>query len=238
MKRRTLFPALVLTAAACLVGCASSGMSPREGPGRDVSAYLQATQASAVAVPAAGNAPAQRLPIVRPADLAVAQIGEVTPPDAMLAALADRPELFADVQGISGIAPPHDYRRPGSSQVGDHLDAMLATARDIGADYLVVYGGTIDQTQRGGPLSFFDLTIVGAFVVPSRKVEAEAKAMAMVLDARTGRPVATATATAEDTLYTPTVGSEGRGVEQMADLRDETLGDLTGRIVARFEAME
>ena len=79
---------------------------------------------------------------------------------------------------------------------------------------------------------------MGAFVVPSRKVEAEAKAMAMILDTRTGRPVATASASADDTLYTPSVGSNGRRVEQMAALRDETLKDLTGRFIRRFESME
>lgn len=235
--------AAVVGAAMLVGGCASSGLSPREQPGRDVSAYLRASQM--VGDGGAGltsyvqrNDEAGPARIIKPASVAVAQIGEVTPPDEMLRELEARPDLFHTVQAVSGMSDGARRHGDQAAAVKNHLESMRAFAADIGADYLLVYGGTVDASERGGPLGLLDLTIVGAFVVPSHKLEVEAKATAMLLDTRTGRPIATASSDAEASTISPSVGLRGRQIDQMQEARDETIDELTDRIISRFEQLE
>ncbi|MEM7809331.1 MAG: hypothetical protein AAF561_14570 [Planctomycetota bacterium] len=175
-----------------------------------------------------------------PASVVVAQVGEVAPPDAMLEALAAQTSLFDDVQGVSGVAPPQRWTRKGQLQnepVDDHLSTMLALARDIGADYLIIFGGTIDASDRKTPLQALDLTIIGAFVVPSNELFAESKSTAIVLDARSGRPVATATSSDQDHRRVASFVVHGERESQMRDLRDDTIEELTMRVIDRFERL-
>ncbi len=175
----------------------------------------------------------------------MAQLGEVTPPSEMLGELSGRADLFKSVQAINGVTPPasyrdrhHDHRGAEAVAVQDHLRSMLSLSRDLGADYLLIYGGTVDTTDRGGPLSLLDLTIVGAFVVPSNKLKAEARASAVLIDTCTERPVATASADADNVSFSASVGKEGRQVEQLRRVRDKTIDELTLQILSRFEALE
>ena len=233
-----LFVPVALATAALVAGCTSTGLSARETSGRDVTAYLGAVQlarpGSSVmdGIGGSGERAASRR-VVLPVSVAVAQIGEVAPPDAMLDALEAEPDLFGEVQAISGNTPGYQHDR--NDVVDRHLDQMLSVARDIGADYLVVYGGTIDQWRKTEPTSGLDLTILGAFLVPSRTLTAEGKSAAFILDAETGRPVATASSEARDRRVSTAVGLEGRSRDQLQDLRDETLDELTAELITRFE---
>ena len=252
---RRLFVPLTLSAALLLAGCATTGLSLREGPGRDISAYVRAASAPSNGRPASRGiyavgpgpgepaAAVEARPIEKPASVAVAQVGEVAPPQALLEAMEARTDLFKSVQSVSGLFEPAPFGR-GDASFGDldgareHLEVMLATARDIGASHLLVFGGTIDASERGGPLSILDLTIVGAFLVPSHKLDAEARGSAVLLDARTGRPVATASADETASTTSATVGLQGRQADQARDLRDALTLELAGKMIERFEALE
>ena len=228
--------AAAASVALLLGGCASSGMSPRETQGRDVTAYMGAIELrpqSSVLDDVGSNpdAPAAA-PMRLPASIAVAQVGYVAPPDEMLERLEAEPALFRDVQPINGTTPLRQYS--SQDEVGNHLQQMLGVARDVGADYLVVYGGTIDQFERSEPWKVLDLAIVPAFVLPSTTLKAEARSNAFVLDTTSGRPVATASAAADDSRGATSLGRKGAGLNQMRDLRDETLDELSVRLIERF----
>ena len=234
-------PTVALTAALlALAGCESSGLSPRERANTNVAAYQQALALgpSGPALPGGlGRERGPARPVVRPATIAVAQIGEVTPPEAMLARLRGRPDLFRDVIGVSGVTPNVHYSR-AESAVRDHLRELLDLSGDLGADYLLIYGGTVDSGTQVEPTSLLDLTIVGAFVVPSRTLTAEAKAAAHVVDVETRRVVTVATAAADDRAISTAVGVDGRQTSQVRRVADEAIEDLTGQVLARFARLK
>lgn len=241
---------LAVALLACvLIGCASTGLSPRERPGQDVSSYLYASEMGLAIDPTDAADPqaddsVQPPRVVVPASVTVAQIGEVAPPSAMLEALEAKGELFSRVNGISGMltdAGVDSYGRalrPSREMVRDHATKLRQLARSLGSDYLLIYGGTVDATDRGTPLSVLDATIIGAFVVPSRVLEAEGKATAILIDTRSGRVVATATADGNRSGLSPAFGREGAQERQMRRLRDEVISELTGEIIERFEGLD
>ncbi len=233
---KCLLPAV--TAVALVAGgCASSGFSPRESSGRDVTAYMSAVelrpQSNVMNDLTASGDRSSAKPIQLPASIAVAQVGEVAPSDEMLEALENEPALFSNVQPIGGTTPLQQYR--SSDVVGNHLDKMVGLARNVGADYLVVYGGTIDQYDRREPWRVLDLAILPAFVLPSNKLTADARSSAFILETSSGRLVGTTSAASSDSTWSSTVALRGKGVDQMRHLRDETVEELTGRLITRFK---
>src|SRR5688500_14029171 len=106
---------IVALVALIAVGCTSSGLSPREVRGQDYAGYVYSMY-DAAALPANKNAAlgattataAPRKPLVTPAKVAVAQLGEVAPPTALMDKLRADTAAFASVQPTSGaidIAP-------------------------------------------------------------------------------------------------------------------------------------
>ena len=239
MTYMTKLAAAAVPVALLLGGCTSSGLSVREAPGRDVSSYSAASYtfspADILGSATAGTDAEPTGRLTTPASVVVAQIGEVAPPETLLDSLSSSPELFKLVQPMSGVLNYRHSRTPSNDPVRDHLDQMLHGAASMGADYLVVYGGTLDQSRTGGPLSLLDLTIVGAFVIPSQQITGEATATAIVLDVASGQPVATASSDADRRTYSASVGAEGRKTDQARKLRDEAVEELTDSIIERFE---
>ena len=242
----------VLAAAVFLAaGCASSGLSVREDGNNTISSYLSAMPsltAAAATSPAAAGATAG---VSRPASVAVVQVGEVAPPDSLLDALRGRSDLFRDVQGLSGVAPDQrfdsDYNRNrrygnqrapvSAAEPRDQMADLLQLADDVGADALLVFGGTIDADEQAGWQGVLDLTIVGMFVVPSRKLTAEGKATAAWVDVDARRVVATASAGVDRSTLATTAGREGSQRKQMRRVRDDLVKELTGDLIKRFETL-
>ncbi len=84
------------------------------------------------------------------------------------------------------------------------MDASAAIVADIrrGAarqhvDYVIIYETVSQAAEKANALALADLTVIGWFVLPSRTVEVEASASALMLDVRNGYPYATLTAHAE-----------------------------------------
>ena len=65
-------------------------------------------------------------------------------------------------------------------------------------DYVLIYDAHSKSDAEANGLSFTDLSLLGMFVLPSRNVEVEATASAILMDVRTGYPYATLTHFAED----------------------------------------
>jgi hypothetical protein len=227
-------------ALALVAGCASSGLSIRERPGMDYSSYALALYDVEPSAPAL---PARRMAL--PARVAVAQLGEVAPPQAMLDAMR-KDTAFASVHTVPGgidVAPefPHDRGSTASDRVAlqqslarQRADRLRRHARDGGADYLFLFGGTVDHAATGTPLGVADLTIVGMFLVPSKRLSADARAGGTLVDAHTGRVVASVSAQSAGQRIAPTAAQDNSQLKLMTRLRDEVSTELGKQLAERM----
>src|SRR3954471_24177007 len=89
---RYLFTSMLMV---CAAGC-THGLSERETRTQNYSAFILSLYDQPVqqARPAA---------LVAPMRVAIAQVGELAPPQAMLTQLRNKPELFMRVEGIPGV---------------------------------------------------------------------------------------------------------------------------------------
>jgi hypothetical protein len=223
---------------AALAGCESTGLSPREAAGRNFSSYVYSLDAPTQSA----DAPPAKL--VLPSRLAVAQVGEVAPPTSFLNKLRSRPGLFSRVEGISGAVgvEPEDRSHDDAdstitteSQAQREVARMQRIARQMGMDHLLLVGGTIDQVTKENGLSLLDLTIVGAFVVPSKQVDAEAKASGALIDLSTGRVLLFASADASKGRLASSMTQESGEIDVMRAARDEVLARLAGQVIEQCE---
>jgi hypothetical protein len=240
MKRELIALAV---AGVSLVGCDSSGLSPREVPGRTQAALLYDLYDQELA--SASAAPAK--PLRLPANVAVVQVGEVAPPDSMLNVLRKDPAVFARVETLPGaepFVPQPDFSGWSGNRWGQAappaqtaprrptLAAMRRLAADVGLDYVLLVGGTIDHGSSGTPLSLFDITIVGGFLVPSRETRATARASAALIDVPTGRVILNSSAEAHDHSLVPAASVEGERVKLLESVRDAVVANLGAQVLA------
>jgi hypothetical protein len=235
MKRSIVASAAAAAALslAALAGCESAGLSPREVPGRTQSAYLYSLYAEMP--PEARNAP--QPPPRLPASVAVVQVGEAAPPAPLLEAMRGDPGVFGRVESLPGIAyegEPWDRNRRRADGLVDargHLTALRSLAADMGLDYLLLVGGTVDYGTTATELSLLDLSIVGAFVIPSHETNATARANGALVDVRTGRVAVNSAAEASSKSTVSLVKVEGEQMKLLTALRDEVVAKLGKRVI-------
>jgi len=224
--------ALSIVVLLAIAGC-SSGLSPRETRTQNYPAFILSLYDNPK--PAA---PTQAL--TAPMKVAVAQIGEIAPPQAMLEQLRQHPELFSRVEGIPGVfedagsngnsAPLNPSER---QQVRERMARIQRLAQDVGMDYLFVYGGSVDHYVRENPLQVLDLTIVGAFVIPSREVRAAGKAAGALIDNRTGAVVLITSADTEKTGLASATTEDGKQKKVLEETRESLNLRLADQFAAR-----
>ncbi|MEQ9317152.1 MAG: hypothetical protein RLN72_14965 [Henriciella sp.] len=88
-------------------------------------------------------------------------------------------------------------------------------------DYVLIYEVGSARAEKANGLALSDLTIIGMFVLPSRDIEIEATASAILVDVRNGYPYATLTGFAEkDGMARPVSAvSKTRSLSEEAELR-------------------
>jgi hypothetical protein len=242
---------IVLLIALIVAGCTSSGLSPREVRGRDYAGYVYSMYDPAV-LPAdknaaqgvtAGGAGAERKPLKTPAHIAVAQLGEVAPPDAMMDKLRADAATFASVQSVSALVDagaqhvptprPQDHSTQQSAQ--SHAERMRRYAADLGADYLFLYGGTLDQSQVSTPMAAMNLTVIGAFLVPSQKLDADVKAAGSLVDVKSGRVVLSVSADGRESRTSPSIGVKASERSMLLELKHDVIEKLATQLSARVK---
>ncbi|WP_316013056.1 hypothetical protein [Roseobacter sp. HKCCA0434] len=152
---------------------------------------------------AAGVEPTLQLP----ARIGIARIanGRLTTPTAAEAALwqdlaDDNPSKIRQAVFISPLlaeftASSARAEVPGGS--GDVVETIrLGSARQH-VDAVLIYEIAARSARDINALSVFDITIIGAAILPSRSVEAVGTANALLLDTVSGYPYGTATASTE-----------------------------------------
>src|SRR5688500_10260229 len=113
MRKSHLLAAAAGGVLLAIAGCESSGLSPRDVRGPDYATYVfsmtdplaePATRSPGLgALSQSGDATRHAKPLQTPAKIAVAQLGEVSPPAKMLDQLRKEHAVFASVQPIPGL---------------------------------------------------------------------------------------------------------------------------------------
>ncbi|MDB5322857.1 MAG: hypothetical protein JWN40_4488 [Phycisphaerales bacterium] len=217
---------------AVVAGCESSGLSPRETHGGDYSTYLYSLYDDGGATAQPGRPGADVL-LRAPLRVGVAQVGEVGPAEGVLARLRAEPTLFASVQAVPAVFERMGQQTVDAAEARRRVSMMRQHARDLGMDYLLMYGGTMDFGSEQTSSGLLDLTIVGAYVMPSKDVKAVGRSAAAMVDVRTGRVVLSASSEGERKKWVPTMAQGGAQVEVLKGLRDEMVGRLADAVVTR-----
>ena len=180
--------------------------------------------------------------------MAVAELGEVAPPPLLVERFQKESRLFRRVEGIPGMADgdyasdPYSSERPcppGAAEAAratprQAMQRMQRLSRDAGMDYLLLFGATVDSDSHRTGAALADLTIVGAYLMPSRHISGRARASAVLVDLRTNRVVLSAGTEANDTRHASAVGREGSQSHQIEQLRDKAFAELGDRVIEQI----
>ena len=106
----------------------------------------------------------------------------------------------------------HPKARRGHWRQPADLDNLIQRIR-LGAarqhvDAVLIYEVIGKKRQSGTALNLADLTIIGAYLIPSRVIRASGFATALLVDVRNGYPYGTAVAVVKDGSLAPTVWSD------------------------------
>ena len=253
--KRIMFAASALALAACSTHVQSSSgrdyLSKAPAPVRVASlAGEGAGDAQLGAIRAAASVE----PLLRfPAKIGVARIedGALTPiPDAEMAAFAGALEATGGAYGdfvplnllVTAMAVPEDQLGALSGGRGgapllrarQAVDAIRIGAARQHMDAVMVYEvfGTSDARQSA--LSVGDLTILGAFLLPGREVDAMGHAEGLLIDVRNAYPYLTASETVTRDGMAATARSRKRGDELKAAAQLAAVEDMAATLPAAF----
>ncbi len=81
---------------------------------------------------------------------------------------------------------------------------MRKLGKQLGATHILMVGGHVDSTTSSSPSEILDIAILPAFLLPSKKIEIEAKASAAFLEANSGQVLFLLNTTVQDHGYAPT----------------------------------
>lgn len=230
---KKLIPLTITVAAVCLLtGCETTGISPRETPGVSYPNYILSLQTGT-------NTPAK---LAKPIRLAVAQIGEAAPPDSMLDKLATNQTLIASVSGLpmpgdTGMAPAFSRTGVQGPDYAGRVKSICNVARSTGADFLFIYGGSMDSWQENTSLSMFDWTIVGGYLVPGTKIHIEGKGAGVLISTTTYQPVFFVNADIHTANGSPDFIADGKTTGLCAKDRNELVNKLTDEFLKKLAAL-
>jgi len=125
-----------------------------------------------------------------PVKLAVGQVGESTPSKKVVDRLNEENSAIskAVVIPISGYDYGYPSEKPDDiEQFKKRMKGMRKLAKDLDAKYIFLFGGSLAISHSQTWLSFFDITILGAFLVPSNKIHIEGKVSGSLIDVDSGR---------------------------------------------------
>ncbi|HSA30263.1 MAG TPA: hypothetical protein P5160_00515 [Candidatus Omnitrophota bacterium] len=129
-----------------------------------------------------------------PMKLGVAQVGEDVPHLAMLEALKKETGMFSQVLGLplgglQGNGNVYYAQNQNEIDVSGRIIQLCNMAEDMGLDYVLLYGGTAELASQPTAWSILDITIVGAYLVPSRKIQLDISSVGVLVDVKDRRPI-------------------------------------------------
>ncbi|NNE56971.1 MAG: hypothetical protein HKN36_02585 [Hellea sp.] len=143
---------------------------------------------------------------------------------------------YGDFVPVSPTVAAMVARRDGD-RVFNVVDDIRRGAARQHLDYVLLYEVTNKDQRLSNGLGFTDATILGLFLIPSRKVEVDTVASAILLDVRNGYPYATTTTFADNRSTTTKSGARSKrtkledkgrlqSVEKLVDEIEVALQDL------------
>jgi len=231
---KKIIQSAVAVAMACLLaGCETTGLSPRERSGVSYPNYILSLQSDGT------NAPRK---VITPIRLAVAQVGEAAPSDAMLNKLAASKTLVSSAFGLPLPGDEDNFRYynrrndPPEDYTG-RIKAVRGLARAAGADYLFLCGGNIDSWQKRNPSAILDFTIIGGVVAPGTQIHVEGKGAGALIDVATGQPIIFVNAETNRSALSPDFLVDGKTTSMRVQARDELVGKLSDELLEKLTAL-
>jgi hypothetical protein len=209
------------------------GLSPRDGGGHGYARILEAATELGETVEQATLAES---PLV----LAVAQVGEVAPSEKLIDVLESQPKLISSVRPlpVAGGKPPtspwaaSEVEKPVAYR--SRARALLDLAGDLGADALLLVGGTVDLYHLSTGWSWLNLGLVTMLFVPSERIEAEAVGSYTLLDVESGSVLDIGTRQAVEQRYTCEAYREQNTAKMARDLRDRLLAEMGREVIEKL----
>lgn len=235
MKRMT-FVYLMGLVAIIASGCSTSGLSLRERGSFSYTNFIYSSleQTDGVDTPARG--------LTRPMTIAVAQIGEQSPSREFIQVLDKFPYLVSRVEPLPLM---HDMDPHGRSEsprdkayFKEQLHTMRQLAQKIDAEYLFIYGGSADYGVSSSRWQWLDLTLIGAYIIPTNKLSAIGKASGMLVDVRTGEVKLVVVVEEESATRSPTMLVHGRQTENLLTLRRSLERQLAENFINKLAKIE
>ncbi|HQO57819.1 MAG TPA: hypothetical protein PLT76_03775 [Candidatus Omnitrophota bacterium] len=222
-----------------VTGCYTTGLSPRE---YGSSTYTKLVYGLYYDQPESSP----QGTFTKPIKLGVAQIGEVAPPKSFTSLLQHSPTLISEVIDIPQLgAEQTGYYQRNEEDIeaetvkfAKRTTAMRKLAKELGADYVFLFGGNIDIETIGSSFTIFDITIIGGAIIPSQTVKAEAKAAGALVDTEDGRVVFLVNTETQAQGLTPTWFLEDKQKRMQIKLRDQILGELGQKFLEKLEAQK
>jgi len=208
-------------------GCGADGLSPHERNGQDLGTevYRQPELTTNQPVKIGDHLTVAKPPVIElPIRVGVVQMGEVAPPQAMLDAFRQHDKLFNLVVPLPG----------NLCESSPEMPKLRSTAAGMGLDYLLVYGGNVDQGKTPTSLELFNLTIIGLFIVPSDQVWANGKAAGSLIDVSTGRIVLNLSVDTKGSAFLPSYMADQDHEAMTNEVRDDLIRKMTDQTVDRL----
>lgn len=225
----------IVTSVIFMAGCETTGLSLREQGNFNYSNFIYGLYDGK------SNSAKEKRILIKPIKLAVAQVGENAPPKLMLEKLETKNDLIAFVSVIPVGGSGSNYYANDKTQdvtdFGSRMERMRNLAKDLGADYLFLFGGTSEMGERQSWLGVMDFSIVGAFIFPTHKIVTEGKASVALIDVETGKAVFMVSSQEAKDDYGTTYNLSGKQEQVLTNLRDALVGSLTDQFIKKLSTM-
>lgn len=212
--------ALLLVMILIFQGCETTGLSMREVGKNSVSQIVYS-------IPISDNV--NQTMIDKPLRVAVVQVGEASPSKLMIeklkqsAIIKEVIALPADNYEVQGT-----FNRTTGKLEGLNNGVMTQTcrlAKQMGANYILIYGGTIDALTEAGWLSILDLATLG-FIIPSQRIYVQGSAVGALVDVNTGNLIKMFNAKEDLISQAPGALAQSKQSRLMMTMRDALVRKL------------
>lgn len=119
---------------------------------------------------------------------------------------------------------------PKPNDVGHVVQHIRRGAARQHLDYVLIYEVTDLSHNEGNALQVADLSVLGMFILPSRNIEVESTATAMLIDVRNGYPYGTPSAFADKKALSTAMGRNGKSRALANKARQISVQNLTDSV--------
>lgn len=235
MKKFMKFSAFVLVTV-LISGCYTTGLSLRESGSFNYSNFIYGLYGNETSVSEKDKK------IERPIRLAVAQVGENVPQKIILEKLEGEQYLISKVVPlpVGGNEPNYYNNKDNKNEIEEfekRTVKMRQLAKDLNADYIFLFGGSADIGATPNLFQFLDITIIGGFILPSNKIEAEGRASGALINVETGKVIFLVSSDAKVSSYAPTYILDGEQNQVLVKVRDGLVTKLADEFIQKLRQL-